>query len=277
LARDKYINRKYANTSKGNMQTSGNTILITGGGSGIGLELARAFARRNNRVIICGRDQNRLNAAQTETPGVEVRRCDLAAPADRAELVSWALEQFPHLNILVNNAAAVRAIDLKRNAFDFEQAQQELVIDLFAPIDLALRFLPHLRRQVSAAIVNVTTGQVYSPNATTPVYSAAKTGLHTWTDAMRYQLRDTPVKIFEVLPPIVDTDMIHRLGVPARDAISAAELAEAAVQQISANVEEIRIGRTKALYAASRIAPHTVYMALNRQIEKMLAPHLGAA
>ena len=141
------------------MQTSGNTILITGGGSGIGFELARAFARRNNRVIICGRDEERLAAAQTETPGMEIRRCDLGVATDRAELVTWALERFRQLNILVNNAAAVSSVDLTQDALDFEQAQQELVTDLFAPIDLALRFLPHFRRQAAAAVINVTTGK----------------------------------------------------------------------------------------------------------------------
>jgi uncharacterized oxidoreductase len=259
------------------MQTSGNTILITGGGSGIGLELAKAFVRRNNRAIICGRDEKRLAAAQTETPGIEFRRCDLGIAADRAELVTWALDRFPELNILVNNAAVVSGLDLRQDAFDFEQMQQELATDLCAPVDLTLRFLPHLRRQAVAAIVNVTTGQVYSPNASTPVYSTAKAGLHAWTDAVRYQLRDTSVRIFEILPPIVDTEMIRRLGVPTKDAMPPDQVADTAVKQISADVEEIRVGQTKALYAASRIAPHTVYAALNRQIEKMRASHRQTA
>jgi uncharacterized oxidoreductase len=259
------------------MQTSGNTILITGGGSGIGLELAKAFAQRNNRVIVCGRDEKRLATAQTKTPGMEIRRCDLGSAADRSELVTWALERFPELNILVNNAAVVSAVDLTQDAIDFEQEQQELVVDLFAPIDLTLRFLPHFRGQRAAAVINVTTGQVYSPNASTPLYSAAKTGLHAWTDALRYQLRDTPVKIFEILPPIVDTEMIRRLGVPVKKAMSPAQVADTAVKQISADIEEIRVGQTKVLYAASRVAPHTVYTALNRQIEKMRASHQRAA
>jgi uncharacterized oxidoreductase len=251
------------------MQTTGNTVLITGGASGIGLELAKAFIRRNNSVVVCGRDREKLAHAQREAPSLAVKHCDLSVATARADLVAWILDRFPSLNMLVNNAGIVRPIELTENRFDFEKIEQELTTNLLAPIDLTLRFLTHLRGQPTAAVVNVTTGQVYSPNAGTPVYSSAKVGLHTWTDALRYQLRDMPIKVFEVLPPIVDTEMIRRLGVHSKDAVPASQVADAVLKAISRDTVEIRVGQTKLLYAASRIAPHAVYSALNRQIEKM--------
>ena len=251
------------------MKMFGNTILITGGGSGIGLALAHALTQRDNKVIVCGRDESKLATARRAVTGLETKRCDLTRLNEREELVQWALERFPDLNILINNAGVVRPIDLSADTFDYNLIAEELLTDLHAPIEIALRFLPHLRRQAHAALVNVTTGQVYSPNAGTPVYSAAKVGLHAWTEAVRYQLRDTSLKVFEVLPPIVDTEMIRSLGVPTTEAVAPEEVAETIVKSMTDDDEEIRIGPTKALYVISRIAPHRVYQSLNRRIESM--------
>jgi uncharacterized oxidoreductase len=251
------------------MELFGNTVLITGGGSGIGWALAHALVERGNKVIICGRSEANLGDAQRKISGLAAKRCDLTIPAEREELVEWTLEHFPDLNIVVNNAGVVRPIDLGNDSFDFDNIQKELVTDLQAPIEITLRLLPHLRRQPRAALVNVTTGQVYSPNAGTPVYSAAKVGLHAWTQAVRYQLRDTSLKVFELLPPIVDTEMIRRLGVPATDAMSPEDVVKAALKAIAEDEEEIRIGPTKTLYVMTRIAPESVYRSLNRRIESM--------
>ena len=251
------------------MELFGNTLLITGGASGIGLALAQAFAERGNKVIICGRDATKLAAAQRAIPELEAKRCDLTIPAERDELVTWILQHFPELNIIINNAGVVHSMDLSSDTFDFDLIRQEFVTNMQVPIELSLRFFPHLKRQERAALVNVTTGQIYSPNAATPVYAAAKAGLHTWTQAVRYQLQDAPVKIFEVLPPLVDTEMIKGLGVPATDAISPTDVANATLKAMAEDEEEIRIGPTKALYLVSRIAPQRVYRSLNRRIETM--------
>jgi uncharacterized oxidoreductase len=249
------------------MELFGNTLLITGGASGIGLALAHAFAQRNNKVIVCGRDATKLAAAQRAVPGLEAKRCDLTVAAERDELVTWTLQRFPELNMLINNAGVVHSLDLRSDTFDFDLIRQEFAINLQVPIEITLHLLPYLKRRERAALVNVTTGQVYSPNAATPVYSAAKAGLHAWTQASRYQLRDTPVRVFEVLPPLVDTEMIKELG--ATDAISPGEVADATLKAMAEDEEEIRIGPTKALYVVSRIAPQRVYRSLNRKIETM--------
>jgi uncharacterized oxidoreductase len=260
------------------MQISRNTVLITGGGSGIGLALAKAFARAENRLIICGRNEQKLSAAKREIPELETARCDLAAPGSREQLVGWALERFPGLNVLVNNAGVTGTLDLTRDNFDGEAVEQELLTDLHAPIDMALRLIPHLRRQPEAAIINVTSGLAYTPAAFIPVYSAAKAAVHAWTRSLRYQLRNTAVKVFEVLPPFVRTNMLQDLGIEPPDAIGPEQVAKQVIEQLARGTAEIRIGRTKALYIASRIAPEYMFRTINRGVEKMQneTSHKGA-
>lgn len=169
------------------MKVSGNEVLITGGSSGIGLALAKALAP-NNKVAICGRAQDKLARAQRDVPELQAKLCDLTSRSDREELLRWTMEKLPELNVVINNAGVARKLDLCRDQLDFEAAEEQVITDLLAPIHLTLALLPHLR-QPQAALVNVTTGLVYSPDASTPAYSAAKTGLHTWTQAVRYQLQ----------------------------------------------------------------------------------------
>jgi uncharacterized oxidoreductase len=245
------------------MQTQGNTILITGGGSGIGLALAQWFTGHNNRVIICGRDETRLNAAQQMLPDIETKRCDVSIQSDCDNLVQWTLEHFPSLNIVINNAGILNRIDVVNEAFNFTAIEQELRTNLHSPIDLTFRFLPHLRQQPSAALVNISSGLVYSPAAIAPIYAATKAGLHAFTQTIRYQLRATRLKVFEVFPPTVDTALNADVQV---DKISPSAAAEAIVQGIAKDTEEIRIGQVKALYIATRIAPKFINGKINEVI-----------
>lgn len=254
------------------MKTFGNSILITGGGSGIGLELAEAFTRGGNRVAICGRDEGRLDDARRAVPGLLTRRCDLADKDERQALVSWALEQLPDLNIVVNNAGVAGPVDLTLDDLDVDAVEEQVLIDLSVPVDLTLRFLPHLRRQPSAALVFVSSGLVYSYDASSPAYSAAKAGLHAWAQSTRRQLEGTTVAVFEVLPPTVDTDLTPDFDADALKALKAippGEVAAAVVKGLDEDLTEIRIGRVKWLYAASRMAPRTVNRMINAQIERV--------
>jgi uncharacterized oxidoreductase len=245
------------------MHTQGNTILITGGGSGIGLALARWFVRHNNRVIICGRDEAKLAAARHTMPNLETKRCDVSIQCDRDELVQWTLDHFPGLNIVINNAGILHVIDVASESFDFTAIEQELRTNLYAPIDLTLRFLPHLRQQSSAAIVNISSGLVYSPAAIAPIYATTKAGVHAFTQTIRYQLRDTRLKVFEVFPPTVDTTLNADVQV---NKISPHAAAEAIVQGIAKDTQDIRIGQVKALYIATRIAPTFINDKINEVI-----------
>ncbi|WP_419802831.1 SDR family oxidoreductase [Mucilaginibacter sp.] len=252
------------------MKLSGNTILITGGNGGIGLALTKAFTKAENTVIICGRNEASLQFAKSGNDNIITKQCDLTQQAERDELVQWILQNYPSFNVIINNAGIFEETDLLSDSFDLDKINKQLVIDLQVPIELCLRFLPHLRKQPHAAIVNITSGLVYAPEAGAPFYGVAKAGVHAFTQTARYQLRDTKLKVFEVLPPLVDTGGvskqldIEKLG----GAMDADETADEILKGLSHDTEEIRIGDIKWLYAASRIAPEFTNKKVNEKAEK---------
>lgn len=252
------------------MKLTGNTILITGGNEGIGLAMTKAFTKTENTVIICGRNDASLQSAKFCNDNIITKHCDLTRQSERDELVQWTLQNYPALNVIINNAGIFEETDLLSDSFDFGKIDKQLVVDLQAPIELCLRFLPHLRKQPDAAIVNITSGLVYAPEAGAPFYGVAKAGVHAFTQTARYQLRETKVKVFEVLPPLVDTGGvskqldIEKLG----GAMSPEETADEILKGLSHDTEEIRIGSVKWLYAASRIAPDFTNKKVNERAEK---------
>jgi uncharacterized oxidoreductase len=182
------------------MKMTGNTILITGGSSGIGMELARQLAG-DNVVIITGRDQARLEAARAELGNVHVAQSDADDPQAIAALYETLTREFPALNVLVNNAGIMRKISLRDGADDLTGVTREIETNLNGPIRMVAQFLPHLKKQPSPAIVNVSSGLAFVPFPLSPIYSAAKAGVHAFTQALRFQLKNTHVKVFELAPP----------------------------------------------------------------------------
>ena len=138
---------------------------------------------------------------------MQIRVCDVSDEKDRRSLVAWATENFSSLNVVVNNAGIQRAIDFTGGIEDFLDGESEIEVDLEAPICLSALFTPHLAGMRESAIVNVSSGLAITPAAVFPVYSAVKAGLHTFTKCLRFQLRKTGIKVFEVLPPAVDTEL----------------------------------------------------------------------
>lgn len=257
------------------MKTSGNVILITGGASGIGLALAKAFMRKGNRVMVCGRDAKQLEDARCTLPDLLVRQCDLADKTERLAFVDWTLDQLPALNVVINNAGIAGPVDLTGNDLDLDTVEQQLLVDLLVPVDLSLRFLPHLRGQPMAALVFVSSGLVYSFDASSPAYSAAKAGVHVWAQSMRYQLKKTNVAVFDVLPPTVDTGLTPDFDADAMKAlraISPEDVADAVIHGMQDDEDEIRIGRVNLLEIASRIAPHMTDRMVNAEIDKLRPP-----
>lgn len=198
------------------MKLSGNTVLITGGASGIGLALASRFLQRENEVIICGRREDKLRQAKESFPSLHIRVCDVADPGQRADLAQWASAEFPALNVLVNNAGIQRKVDLTEQE-DWDAIRTEITTNLDAPVHLTQLFYPQLSRHESAAIVNVTSGLSFVPLANVPVYCATKAALHSFTLSTRWQLKDSSIEVIEVIPPAVDTDLqapgLHTFGV----------------------------------------------------------------
>jgi uncharacterized oxidoreductase len=198
------------------MKLTGNTVLVTGGASGIGLALARRFLDRGNEVIICGRREDKLREAKKAVPGFHTRVANVADKSGRVELFEWAAREFPSLNVLVNNAGIQRRVDLTANE-DWEKTKTEIATNLDAPIHLTQLFHDHLAAQEQAAIVNVTSGLSFVPLANVPVYCATKAALHSFTLSTRWQLKSTQIDVIEIIPPAVDTDLqapgLHTFGV----------------------------------------------------------------
>jgi uncharacterized oxidoreductase len=237
------------------MKLSGNTVLITGGTSGIGLAMAEAFLAAGSQVAVCGRRKARLEELKRKHPGVHVRACDVARLDDCRALADWAGATLPSLNVLVNNAGVQRDLDLTRGAEEFLTGENEVRVNLEAPIVLSGLFVPLLVGRPGAAIVNVSSGLGFVPAARTPVYSATKAGLHAFTLALRFQLAPIGIQVVEVVPPAVDTELNPegraRRG-SFRAGVSAEEFVAAAMKGLEADAPEVGYGFSAGLLRATR-------------------------
>ncbi len=190
------------------MKTTGNTILITGGTSGIGRGFAEEFEKRDNTVIICGRREERLQEIQQQFPGVITTMCDVSIVEEREALFQWAVETFTELNILINNAGIQLSCDMTKEV-DIDKVKEEIEVNLTAPLHLASLFAEHFAEKEESAVINISSGLAFVPMAFMPVYCATKAALHSITMSLRHQLKDTSVKVFEIIPPSVDTELGH--------------------------------------------------------------------
>ena len=189
------------------MNPTGNTILITGGGSGIGRGLAEAFHKQGNQVIIAGRRQSVLDATTAASPGMKSYILDIEDPTDIESFAARVIADFPALNVLINNAGVMRTEDLTANEIDLSAAESIIATNLLGPIRLTAALLPTLRKQPHATIMTVSSGLAFIPLAMTPTYCATKAGIHSWTQSLRYQLRDTHIEVLELAPPYVQTEL----------------------------------------------------------------------
>ncbi len=251
------------------MRMNSNTIFITGGTSGIGQGLAEAFHKLGNQVIISGRREDRLRGICAAHPGMRhviLNVCDAAAVREVARKVA---NEFPQLNCLINNAGIQQNLNLGA-PLDERTAWEEININLVGTIRVAAEFLPHLKTQPEATLINVSSGLAFVPLARYPIYCATKAAIHSYTMSLRHQLKDTRVKVVELIPPYVDTE----LGGPAKRAAAAghgpkpmsldAFIAEA-MKELATDADELPIADAKRLAGAA--SPETVrnaFVAMNR-------------
>jgi uncharacterized oxidoreductase len=199
-------------------------------------------------------------------PELHTRVCDLSKQGERAALYEWASATFPRLNILVNNAGIQHMIDFRHGSGELLHGEDEVEINLVAPIHLSAYFIPLLASQKEAAIVNVSSGLGFIPLAIMPVYCATKAALHSFSWSLRHQLRSTSIKVFEIIPPTTDTDLdkgargrrgqIDR-GIPAR------EVAKATLEGIQKDEFEIAVGRAEGLRKGARENPEQLFQNMN--------------
>jgi uncharacterized oxidoreductase len=254
------------------MKTRGNTILITGGSTGIGLALAEAFMREGNKVIACARSESTLKDAQKKLPGLITRKCDLSKEGERESLHKWVTDNHDDINILINNAGIQRMIDFKKGNADLlkyrlQDGEDEIDINFRACVYLTALFVPDFSKRKEAAVVNVSSGLGFVPLAIMPVYCATKAAVHSFSVSLRHQLRNTPVKIFEIIPPMVDTNLDKgaREAREQRDrGIPPSEVAGATLKSMSNDEYEIAVGDAQNLVKGARANPEVLFSNMNR-------------
>lgn len=244
------------------MKISGNTILVTGGGSGIGRALAEALHAAGNEVIVAGRRQAALEAVTAANPGMHAAVLDIDDPADIARFAQAITARHRGLNVLVNNAGIMRAEDVRAGEAALAVAEATITTNLLGPIRLTAALLPHLLGREAGAVINVTSGLAFVPRADTPTYSASKAALHSYTISLRHQLRHTPVQVIELAPPLVATDLTpgqrdNPRAMPLADFIAESmallraqpEAGEILVERVKAQRQAEAAGRFEAVFA----------------------------
>ena len=250
------------------MNISGNTILITGGTSGIGRALAEALHKQSNQVIVTGRRKSLLDEVTQANSGMKAAVLDVQDAAAVERFAKNAPQGFPGLNVLINNAGIMVPENL--NEPDLSVVTSTIETNLLAPIRLTLALLPALKRQPHATVMNVSSGLAFVPMALTATYCATKAAIHSWTQSLRYQLRGSSVQVKELIPPYVQTDLMgeHQRSdpraMPLREFI--AEVME--ILRTQPDAPEICVQRVSPLrFAAEQGHFDQVFSGLNREVE----------
>lgn len=245
------------------MNTTNNTVLITGGSAGIGLAIARLLTEKGNHVIITGRDKNRLDKAAAELKNVTAIQFDVTSHKDVDALAERVKADFASLNILINNAGRAFVYNLDENANAAGKATEEMITNYFSVINLTEKLLPVLKQQPEAAIVNVTSIVAFAGRHTLPTYAASKAALRSYTNSLRIQLQRTSnIKVFELMPPLVNTELAKPIG-GEQNGIPPHVVAEDLIKSLETNNYEIRVGNTENLYRLFLSSPEEALKMMN--------------
>jgi uncharacterized oxidoreductase len=257
------------------MTLDNNTVLITGGTSGLGLEFAKRLLKLGNTVIVTGRDQEKLSLAEKTLPGLVTFKSDVSSPTDIADLYKKIVARFPKLNILINNAGEMRKISLHNASIDLLDITREVEVNLMGPIRMVQAFLPHLKQMESAAILNVTSGLALVPFPISPIYGATKSALRSYTKSLRVQMKNTNIKIFELVAPAAKTPLNDKFldmdGFDPKQLIEPEKIINAAIKGLQNNTYEIYPGVARILLIMSRIAPGFMLKVLSKAGSKEMA------
>lgn len=243
------------------MKTTQNTILITGGSAGIGFAMAKLFSGKGNHVIITGRNKANLDKAAAQLQNVTAITCDVSKAEDVNKLVEKIKSEFGGLNILINNAGAASLYKLTDDVNAFDNASEEIMTNYLAIVRLNEKLLPLLIKQKEAAIVNVSSIVSFVPAMIIPTYSASKAALHSYTDILRITLEQTSVKVFEVMPPLVNTQFSKDIG--GENGIAPEVVAQDLLDAFENNKYEIHVGATADMFKLFHGNPQEALKVMN--------------
>jgi uncharacterized oxidoreductase len=234
------------------MKINKNVILITGGTSGIGLELVKQLYELDNKLIVTSSNNDNLVKLKFNFPNISIIKCDLGSPSDVRLLVETCQNDFKDINVLINNAGIQNNYQWLEEKNGFEKIKNEIQVNFTSPMQLVYGLLPILISKESSAIINVSSGLAFTPKKSAPIYCATKAAIHNGTKALRYQLEKTNIKVFEIIPPLVDTSMTEGRG---KGKISPKQLVDEFIINFKKDKFESNIGKTKLLRFIQRISP----------------------
>lgn len=247
------------------MKTTGNTILITGGSAGIGFAIAKTFAEKGNQVIITGRNEARLQEAAAKLRNTTAIVSDVTNREDVKSLVEKLRNDFPKLNMVINNAGKASVYKLDSDDDAFVRAEEEMLTNYLSVIGLNQKLLPLLGEQDEAAIVNVTSIVAFAPNRRLSTYGASKAALHSYSQSLRLTLaQQTSIKVFELMPPLVNTDFSQEIG--GANGIPPQQVADELIHAFEEDHYEIHVGQTAQLYQLFLQSPEQALLAMNSDI-----------
>ncbi len=255
------------------MNITGNTILITGGGSGIGRGLAEAFLRAGNQVVIAGRRRQALDEVTAANPGMKAVVLDIENSKSIGAVASQMAREFPTLNVVINNAGIMRPENLTARRPDLADVEAMVNTNLLGPMRLTSALLPLLRRQARSTIMTVSSGLAFLPMAITPTYCATKAAIHSYTLSLRWQLKGTSTEVIELIPPYVQTHLMGPEQAEDPRAMPLGDFLREAMQILKTqpNVTEVCVERVKPLrFAAESGTFDAAFQGLN---ESVPAPH----
>lgn len=244
------------------MKTTNNTVLITGGSAGIGLEIAKLLSENGNKVIITGRNESRLQQASAQLKNVSAIVSDVSNAQDVENLVSQIKTEFPDLNMVINNAGRALVYNItEENINGFEKAEDEMRTNYLSIIRLNEKLLPILKTNDEPTIVNVSSVVAFVPGFLA-TYSASKAALHSYTRYLRLALKDANLNVFELMPPLVNTEFSAPIG--GENGVPASFVAEQLLAGLEQDNYEIRVGQTEDIYKLYLSSPENALLAMNQ-------------
>lgn len=253
------------------MELKNSTVLITGGTSGIGLELVKQLTEQGANIIVTGRNMEALYNAKSVFPNIYIFQSDVSNPDDIKALYDTVTTLFPDLNIIINNAGLMRLIDLQDKSLDLENINLEITTNLSGTVQMVHQFLPHLLKKKSAAIVNVSSGIAFMSYSSAPIYSATKAGVRAYTQALRLQLEDTNVKVFEMIPPGVNTNLQNDWAVKPnpRMMMDVDKMVNVVIQGMLKDKKELKPPAISIIKLATRLFPNMMLNFGHREFKKI--------